>query len=93
MAVISLTLNNRTQLDLMFTYNEMKYEVAVGRQKTIRVEPGHRITVYPPDGARATRNKRFVEYEYHIYELQENSLVDCTLVGWQLDLRVRPDII
>lgn len=93
MAEITLTLHNRTNLDLLFTYNKEQYDVPSRRMKVIRVEAGHMITVYPPKDAKATRNKRFVEYEYFPQDLQENAIIECRLVGWQLDLSVRPDII
>lgn len=93
MAEITLTLHNRTNLDLLFTYNNSEYDVSAKGVKVIKVEAGHIISVYPPKNATATRDKRFVEFEYHVHELQKNSIVECKLVGWNLSLNFRPDII
>lgn len=90
---IKLVMNNRTKIDLIFVYNNVKYEVAAKRSHRTTVETGHKVLVYDPNHTRVTRSKITVESDYFIYDLQEDTVIDCELVGWQLSLRLGLDVV
>ncbi len=90
---IKLVMDNRTPLDLSFDYNGIKYDVRTKRSERVTVEAGHRISVYDPNHTRITRNKREVEHDYYIYDLIEDTVIVCELIGWQLSLRLGVDVV
>lgn len=89
---ISLTIKNRTKLDLIFRYNEVEYPIKAGGLQSDSVEPGHRISVRDPNNTKVTRNKITVEPDFFVSVLDRNITIDCELVGWQLSLRLGTNI-
>ena len=90
---IRLVMNNRTNLDLIFVYNNVKYEVAAKRSERATVEAGHKVSVYDPKHTKVTRKKITVEFDYFIYDLLQDTVIDCKLVGWQLSLHLGTDVV
>lgn len=93
MTQIKLTINNRTKLDLLFRYDESNYDVPAQRTLRITVEAGHMISVSDPNHSKATRSKRYVEPNFFNHSLEKDTVVDCRLTGWQLELNMGVDII
>jgi hypothetical protein len=89
MLKISITLHNRTKFDVVFLYNKAEYPVIAGKMQMIKVKPGYYVHVIPPREARATRGNLHVEYDQTVFKLEKNSIIECKLIGWQLDLTVR----
>ena len=88
MAEIKLVLNNRTPLDLIFSYNGIDYEISAKRSLTVTVEAGHQVSVHDPNHTRLTKRKVPTESDIFIYNLDKNTAIDCELVGWELKLRL-----
>lgn len=93
MSEIKLVMRNRTNLDLIFSYNDVKYDVPAKRTERATVEAGDRITVRDPNNTRVTRQKREVEPDLFVSILDRDIVIDCDLVGWQLQLHLGVDII
>ena len=93
MAEIKLVMNNRTQLDLIFRYNDCEYNIAARRSERATVEAGHRLSVRDPNHTRVTRQKIEVEPDFFVSILDRDIAIDCDLVGWQLQLHLGADII
>lgn len=87
-ASIRLTMKNRTNLDLIFRYNDVEYEIKSKNLQSTVVEPGHYISVRDPNHTRVTRKKIIVEPDYFVSVLDRDITIDCELVGWQLQLRL-----
>lgn len=93
MEKISLTLQNRTKLDVVFLYNKKEYPVVAGKAKTIKVKAGLHAYVIPPVEARDARGNIPVEHDQTIFKLLKSATIECKLIGWQLDLTVKPNVI
>jgi hypothetical protein len=89
---IKLVINNRTNLDLIFVYNEIKHVVSAGRSERLMVKTGHRISVHDPNHTKVTKRKISVEPDFFIYDLSDNTTIDCNLIGWQLSLSLGVDL-
>lgn len=93
MEKISLTLQNRTKWDVVFLYNKKEHSVIAGKSKTIKVRAGHHVYAIPPIDARDGRGNIRVEHDQTIFKLAKSATIECKLIGWQLDLTVRPNTV
>jgi hypothetical protein len=90
---ILLTLHNRTKWDVVFLYNKAEYPVIAGKREVIKVAPGHYVYAIPPRDARVARQNIPVEHDQTAFKLEKNSIIECNLIKWQLDLTIKPSLL
>lgn len=90
---IKLTINNRTNLDLIFSYDDVDYPVKRHDVHVTHVEAGDHISVRDPNRTKVTRNKFTVEPDYFVSVLDRNITINCELIGWQLRLSLGTNVV
>jgi len=91
MTAIKLELQNRTNLDLTFFYDESRFEIPARGSRVYTVEEGHQVSVFAPRNAKAKGH--YVESDLFVSTLERDIALKCELIAWQLQLRMSVPLV